>query len=107
MNTKTFGQGTPNIHRIVIELWERAADGLSERELQWFAKCSDHASSILSCMADTTERMGCMVKNDGGRWMDKGALSLLLFNLADSMNGVNALLTVSSMAHSRLLRVGS
>jgi len=94
----------PNIDTAVQELWVRAAPGLSEQELQWFARCGEGAGLALRNMSDALEFMGCRMDSGAvsGDFEDSGNVSSLLFLLAESLRGINALVFLMDLANSRL-----
>lgn len=98
--------GAPDVYSVVTELWERAADRLSEKELEWFSGCSDNAEYVLSNIADSVARIGILIHNDDDdhtRCFDNASVGCLLYHLAESMRGVEALVSVGSCACSRLI----
>jgi len=94
----------PNLDTAVQELWVRAAPGLSEQELQWFARCGEGAGLALRNMSDALEFMGCRMGCGAasGELEDSGNVSSLLLLLAESLRGINALVFLMDLANSRL-----
>jgi len=101
------GQGitrAPDIDNAVQELWNRAAPGLSEQELQWFAHCGEGAGLALRNMSDALEFVGCRMGRSAapGELEDSGNVSSLLLLLSESLCGINALVFLMDLANSRL-----
>jgi hypothetical protein len=88
----------PDIFNAVQELWIRASGELSEKELEWFARCGDGANLALQNMSNTVECIGCHVASDE---MSDNVSSLLLF-LAESLRGINAQVLLREFANNRL-----
>lgn len=79
-------RGIPDIANIVQERWERAADNLSDTELDWFARSAgDYASLALRNLETVMEGIGCLVSSDDqqkmacGNFQDGRKVPALLF----------------------------
>jgi hypothetical protein len=94
-------KGTLNIYRIVEELWQRAAPGLSEKELEWFADDDDgHAEMFMGHIAEIAEKVGCHLLEGEGQEMhsEKHDVCDLLFFLSESIRCAKALMMVRNNA---------
>jgi hypothetical protein len=87
----------------VQELWYRAAPELSERELQWFARCGD-AQIAIENISSAMECIGCCIAADetSGVFQHAGNVSVLLDSLAESLRGIGALVFLRESATSQL-----
>lgn len=93
------------------ELWERTASRLSESELEWFARASEHASHIVGNLRHVVEGIGCLVANDGslqnigdksGNFQSADSVSSLLFSIENQLDSVQGLMNIGSSASNRL-----
>jgi len=96
--------GVPDAYSVISALWERAADGLSEKELKWFVNSGDTADSMLSYLEKSIEHIGCtvLIPSDS-RCFDDETYGALLIHIAQSLNGIRALASVSLNANDRLI----
>jgi len=94
----------PEIHNAIEELWVRAAPGLSEKELEWFAQCGDGAELALRNMSDAIEFIGCRMASDekSGNFEDTGSVAALLLFLAESLRGISAQVFLMDFANNGL-----
>jgi len=94
----------PDLFNAVQELWIRAAPVLSDRELEWFARCGDSAQPAIENISNTLEAIGCCIASDetSDTFKDPGNVSELLFFIAESMRGINALVFLKEFASNRL-----
>ena len=98
--------GVACVSNVIKALWERASDGLSERELEWFSDSGEHAEFLLDLLTDTTNKVGCLIGADetARAYADRGSVAGLLFFLAECMDAANALVSVSAAANCKLHR---
>jgi hypothetical protein len=89
-----------NLYNIVTELWERAAPGLSEKEIEWFKGSREAAIVSVANFANTFESLALSASYDkaSGAFADAGNLASLFYVFADYLHGVNALFSVSEYA---------
>ena len=101
--------GVACVSNVIKELWERASDGLSEPELEWFSDSGEHAEFLLGLLTDTTNKVGCLIGADEMEkpYGDQDSVAGLLFFLAECMDAANALLSVSAEANFKLHRKAS
>ncbi|MCL1860323.1 MAG: hypothetical protein FWG52_02135 [Proteobacteria bacterium] len=92
-----------NIYNIVTELWERAAPGLSEKEIEWFKGGREVAIASVANFANAFESLALSASYDkaSGAFADAGNLASLFYVFADYLRGVNALFAVSEYADVR------
>jgi len=98
--------GVACVSNVIRELWERASDGLSEPELEWFSDSGEHAEFLLGLLTDTTNKVGCLIGADemARPYGNQNSIADLLFFLAECMDAVNALASVSAAANCKLHR---
>lgn len=99
-----------NSSNIMLNLWERTRDALTEKELEWFAGATEHAEQGLISLKQTIENIGCLVMSDAnlergtqaGNFRDNYAASELLFSIAYSLDTIQGLVHIGSSADDRL-----
>jgi hypothetical protein len=96
--------GVSSPHNVALRLWEKAADKLTDQELNWVADLSTAAQMELANMVEVTESIGCLVlaDEDSGALQDKYSVSTLLFSISKQLDSINAMLNLSSNAKSML-----
>jgi len=94
----------PDILGAVQELWSRAAPGLSERELEWFARCGSDAQLAIENMSNAMECIGCCIAADktSGVFQHADNVASLLHFLAESLRGIHAQVFLREYAHNQL-----
>lgn len=107
---------TLSTKNIITELWLRAADSLTQAELEWFAHSSDYNYNEMQarCLCSVIERIGCLMAGDGqvgsnrtGNFQGADDVPDLLFNIAHQVETLAGLMTVSSGAYDRLAKPDS
>jgi hypothetical protein len=98
--------GAACVSNVIRELWERASDGLSEEELEWFSDSGEQAEFLLGLLTDTANKVGCLIAADenAGPYKDQASVAGLLFFLTECMSAANALASVSTEASYKLHR---
>jgi hypothetical protein len=103
--TKTSGIGQCIISsNILIKLWERASDTLTDEELEWFSGATDHAENMIIPLHETINGIGCLVASDeqDGTFQSRHDVPGLLFSIANSLDTIQGLIHIGSAANHRL-----
>lgn len=90
MSANNTIKGARDILNVTRELWERVADRLEPRELEWFAGATESATASLANLESVCESVGCLVSSDTespvcGSLQNATDVSALLFHLANSI----------------------
>lgn len=98
--------GIPKTSNAIMALWEKAADRLTDAELDWFSDLSDSALVESENLSQNLEGMACLVGSDkfSESFQDPNSLSVLMYSLSNQLDVINGLLRVSGEAEGRLKR---
>jgi hypothetical protein len=100
--------GDPTLCNMVQVLWERTANSLSKKELEWFAGFSEQAGYFVRDLAAVTEGIAYLVEFDPegcntGIFQNNHSVFQLLRHISVSTNALGAMIEVGDLATDRLL----
>ena len=89
---------------VIWELWKRTSDRLSEQELEWFAKATEHAQSEARNLRDVVQGIGCLIASDttSGALQDTNGASSMLYAISAQLDTITGMIEIGSAANDRL-----
>ena len=89
---------------VIWELWKRTSDRLSEQELEWFAKATEHAQSEARNLRDVVQGIGCLIASDttSGALQDTNGASSMLYAISAQLDIITGMIEIGSAANDRL-----
>ena len=96
--------GAADIYSVVSRLWERAAPGMPEKELEWFKECAGTVVILLNNFADTVGNIGISVGSDKNSEGFSGSpdVSKMLYFFSDYLRCLNAMVYLGKLADEQL-----
>jgi len=107
MNTRQKAHdmpGTTDIYNVVSELWNRAAPGLSQHELEWFKNSTDTAQASLRNFAAILKAIGvnAMCDEKSKVFANNETLARMLFVFSDYARYLEAMVFIGDFAEDQL-----
>jgi hypothetical protein len=89
---------------VLWQLWGRSSDSLSEQELEWFAKATEHAQSEARNLRDVVQGIGCLIASDttSGALQDRDGSSAMLYAISGQLDTISGMIEIGSAANDRL-----
>jgi hypothetical protein len=97
--------GIPVASTILDELWERTADTLTTKELEWFANSIDYTQMQGDNLSEVISGIGCEIgSGDFGSFNDKENLATLLFSISHQVDTISGMMRIAASAQRRLYK---
>ena|ERR1035437_6522614 len=90
---------------ILSELWERTADTLTTKELEWFADSGTHTLMQARNLSESIEKFGCEISDSGFGSLERPCdIATLLFTISHQMETIHGMMDIALSAHNRIAR---